>query len=72
MELHHLWNPDWTYAMPQQQQQPPPIYDYDSYANYDNYPNQQEKIYSTGLGLRGWPDSQGGGQLYNPAYLTRY
>ena len=45
-ELHHLWNPDWTYAMPQQQQLPPPIYDYDSYANYDTYPNQQEKIYS--------------------------
>merc|ERR1719341_1846877 len=40
-ELHHLWNPDWTYAMPQQQQLPPPIYDYDSYANYDTYPNQQ-------------------------------
>ena len=46
LEIHHLWNPDWTYAMPQQQQLPPPIYDYDSYANYDNYPNQQEKIYS--------------------------
>ena len=27
LELHHLWNPDWTYAMPQMDnQQPPPLY----------------------------------------------
>jgi len=22
-EIHHLWNPDWTYAMPQQPQPQP-------------------------------------------------
>ena len=26
LELHHLWNPDWTYAMPQMDNQQPPMY----------------------------------------------
>ncbi len=40
-ELHHLWNPDWTYSMPQQSQpvfnDPNLVYDGDYYAYDDEY-----------------------------------
>lgn len=39
LELHHLWNPDWTYSFPQSND-PNVVFDGDYYA-YDEYtPNE--------------------------------
>jgi len=42
-ELHHLWNPDWTYAMPQVKE-PNVVYDGDYYA-YEDY--SQDNVQSS-------------------------
>jgi len=50
LELHHLWNPDWTYAAPRPQG---PDYSYDDYSNdyedlgyapYDTYEESNEQL----------------------------
>ena len=38
MEIHHLWNPDWTYAFPQAQVVEPVMDEPDFYPQDDNTP----------------------------------
>ena len=45
LEIHHLWNPDWTYALPQPQRTDPD-YAYSDYSDQIGYYDDDDSLYA--------------------------